>query len=52
MDLPCAIFFGRRGVMMGVEKRGVDSRGEGRRVHIPEMVKYDRKREQKEKVKE
>lgn len=50
MDLPC-VFFGE---VVGVgEKSGeVDGREEGGRVLIPEMVKYDRKRWQEEKVKE
>lgn len=39
--------------VVGVGKRGeVDGRGKGGWAHIPEMVKYDRERGQKEKVKE
>lgn len=50
MDLSCVFFFGGGG---GVGKREEgDGRVEGGRVHIPEMVKYGRKRGQKEKVKE
>lgn len=51
MDLSCAWFFlGFFGffsgeVMVGDEGGGaVDGGGEGGRGHIPEMVKYDRKR--------
>lgn len=50
MDLSC-VFFGE---VVGVGKRGGGWTAEEREVgaHIPEMVKYDRKRGQKEKVKE
>lgn len=51
MDLSC-VFFGE---VVGVGKKGggrQQRRGGGGWVHIPEMVKYDRKRGQKEKVKE
>lgn len=49
MDLSC-VFFGR---WWELGKGGeADSGEEGGRAHIPEMVKYDRKRGQKEKVKE
>lgn len=45
-------FFFSEVVGVGGGGQEVDGREDGGRGHIPEMVKYDRKRGQKEKVKE